>query len=220
MNFEIKLGDKSVLMPMEFSHEQWMRMRAAGADVSPLALISICSGIDKKEIKKAELSQIEEIASILSQFYFSGTPNSEISLTFVHKGIEYGLQTDFSKLKYGAWVDLEVYCAEDVDKNIPKILSLLYYPIVGWKGKKYILEEYSDELVEQTAENFVDVPIRIWHGAAHFFFLFAGKYIDNIQSSLNGKIKVEKWYQRGKKMLPKFLQRKLPHASIFGDSKF
>ena len=220
MNLSIKLGDKRVDMPMEFSYPQWLRLKTFGEDLNAINLLSICSGIDVKELKKADLKDVEDIANVLSKFYFSATPSSEIVLTFFHNDVEYGLQKDFSKLKYGAWVDLEVYSAEDVDKNIPKILSLLYYPIKQWNGKKYILEEYSDEVVNASAESFQDIPIRIWHGAASFFFLFAERYIANMQSSLNTKIKLQKMYQMGKKILPKFLQKKLPEGFISGDSKF
>lgn len=219
MNMQIKLGEERIDLPWEFNHPQWMRMKSVGGDMDPLNLLHICTGLDRKELKKADLKQVEEISEILSNIYFSATPTNQVFLSFFHNGKEYGLQKDFSKLKYGAWVDLEVYSAEELDKNIPKILSLMYYPIKEWKGKKYILEEYSDELVETTAEEFVDIPMRIWYGAASFFLLFVGEYIGNIQNSLNGKIRMEKWYQKGKRMLPKFLQRKLPLASIFGDSK-
>lgn len=220
MNMQIKLGDKLVDLPLEFSYWQWNRMKASGDDLSPLSMISICSGLDKKEIKKADLSDIEIVSEYLATIYFSAKPTNDIFVTFFHKGVEYGLQKDFSKLKYGAWVDLEVYSSQDVDKNIPKILSLMYYPIKEWKGKKYILEEYSDELVEHTASEFEDIPMRIWWGFSSFFLLFAGRYIENIRSSLTTKTRMEKMYQRGKKILPKFLQKKLPHVFTFGDSKF
>jgi hypothetical protein len=219
MIMQIKLGDHLVDIPEEFSFAQWKRMKESGDDLSPISMISICSGIDKKEIKKANLEEIEQVSKYLALVYFSGKPSSEIVLTFFHNGIEYGLQKDFSKLKYGAWVDLEVYAAQDVDKNIPKILSVLYYPIVKREGKNYILEEYSDELCERTAKEFESVPMRIWWGASAFFLLFASKYIGNTQNSLNTKIKMETWYQRGMKMLPKFLQKRLPHDFTFGDSK-
>lgn len=219
MNLQVKIGNDKIDLPWEFNHIQWMRLKAQNQEMNPLNLLHVCTGIDKSQLKKAELSQVEDIANILTNLYFSATPSNEVVLTFFHNGIEYGLQKDFAKLKYGAWVDLEVYSSDEIDKNIPKILSLLYYPILKWEKKKYILEEYSDELVERTAEEFKDVPMRIWHGAANFFFLFAGAYIGNIQSSLNTTMRMEGWYQKGKKMLPKFLQKRLPHDFIFGVSK-
>ena len=220
MNLTIKLGDQMVDMPMDFSYPQWMRLRSLGDNVDNVSLISVCSGLDASLIKKAKVKQIEEISEVLTRFYFSGKGTSEIVLTFTHHGVEYGLQTDFSKLSFGAWVDLEVYSSEDIEKNIPKILSLMYYPIKKWKGKKYLLEEYSDELCAETAEAFEDIPIKIWWGFSTFFLLFVEKYTENIQNSMNTKMKINRWYQMGKKSLPKWLQRKLPQDSIFDVSKF
>ena len=220
MNLTIKLGKKSVDMPMDFSHEQWLRLKKLGDKFDDYSLIHACSGIEIGEIKKAELSQIEEISRVLSFYYFSGNNPQDIVLTFHHKGVEYGLMKDFSKMKFGAWVDLEVYASDDVDKNIPKILSLMYYPVKRWQGKKYILQEYSDELVQETAEAFVDVPIRVWWGASVFFLVFVNKYTENMQNSLNTMTVMNKWYQMGRKRLPKWLQKKQPEDSIFNAFKF
>jgi hypothetical protein len=219
MSMQIKLGNDLIDLPEEFNFQQWKRMKEAGEDLSPISMISICSGVDKKLIKKAELSQIEEISKMLSLIYFSGKPSTDVVLTFFHNGVEYGMEKDFSKLKYGAWVDLEVYASQEIDKNIPKILSLLYYPIKKWNGKKYVLEEYSDELCEHTAQEFETVPMRIWWGASAFFLLFVGKYIGNTKSSLTTKMTLQTLYQRGMKMLPKFLRKRLPQGFTFGDSK-
>jgi hypothetical protein len=220
MNLTIKLGDRVVDMPMDFSFEQWLRVRKLGDNINDFNLLSACSGIDEKEIRRADLKQVEEISTILQYYYFSGKSADDIVLTFHHHGVEYGLQKDFSKLKYGAWVDLEVYASEDVEKNIPKILSLLYYPVKEWKKDKYILEEYSDELVNETAENFKDVPIRVWWGASTFFLLFVSKYTENMKNSLSTANTLTKWYLMMRKKLPKWLQRKLPADFIFNVIKF
>lgn len=220
MNLEVKLGDKQVSMPMEFSYNQWIRLRDYGDNIPPHKMIAACSGLDENEIKKADLEQVEYISSVLARFYFSGTNPNEVMVTFKHNGIEYGLLQDFSRLKYGAWVDLEVYSSQDIDLNIPKILSLLYYPIKRWKGKKYILEEYSDELVSETAENFKDVPMKVWFGASSFFLLFVSKYMDATKNSLSMKLKMMKWYRMGIRRLPNFLKRRLPDDSIFNALKF
>ena len=209
--FEIKLDKQTITMPLKFSYEQWLRLKKYGdKELTKSELISACSGFEEKTIKKADLETIEDIANVLSTFYFQTPQDDKIILTFEHNGIEYGLQKDFSKLAYGAWVDLEVYSSKDIDKNLNKILAVLYYPIKKWKGDKYILESYDEDMVSQTAEEFKTIPMEVWWGAASFFLLFVSRYIQDTQSSLTTKMKVNLMYRRGKKILPKWIQKKLP----------
>ena len=220
MNLELKLGDKMISLPMHFTWEQWMRMQSYDMNkVKPHELLAVCSGLEVKEIKNADLKDVEYISEVLTRFYFSGDPKNEVILTFTHNGVEYGLQKDFGKLTYGAWVDLEVYGSSSINENIPKILSLIYYPIKGWKKDKYILEEYDDEKVSERAEEFKTIPMDIWYGASTFFLLFVRIYTDNIASSLVLKNKVETMILRGLKVLPKWMQRKLLPGFILNATK-
>lgn len=219
--FEIKLGDQTKQMPVKFSHEQYMRLKHYPTNMDKVQLISACSGFDESLIRKCEMSVIEDVSNILAHYYFSSPPSEEIILSFFHNGVEYGLQKDFSKLSFGAWVDLEVYSSQDLEKNIPKILAVLYYPIKEWKkNNKYVLEDYDDKRVSEVAEEFKNVPMEVWHGVSTFFLLFVSKYIQGTVNSLNTKMTWNKIYQRGKKILPKWIQKKLREDFISMDSKF
>lgn len=206
----IKFGEEKIKLTPYFSYPQYQRMRNYNAEaITGPEMIHVITGLPIKKIKQADLKQIEDISKILANVYFSGDTKAETKVTFIHNGIEYGLQTNFSKLAWGAWVDLEVYTSEKIEDNIPKILSLFYYPVKSKKGSKIILEDYSDELVEQTAEEFKDIPMEVWFGFTSFFLLFVKTYIENIQSSLAMTKKVENLIQMGKRILPKFLQKRL-----------
>lgn len=212
----MQLGKEKISVPLEFNYEQFMRLRKYGEKkLTPVDLLSICTGVDIKQIKKADLKDIEKVSDVLAVYYFSGdSTQSEVSLTFEHNGVEYGLQTDMGKLSYGAWVDLEVYTSENIEEHIPRIMALLYYPITKKKkNNKYELEEYDDDKVDLRAEEFKTLPMKYWYGATTFFLLFAKTYIENIQSSLAMKNKYQKMMMLGLRVMPRFLQGRLLRAS-------
>ncbi len=215
MSLELKLGDILVDLPEEFTWRQFIRMQKYNQEnLTNIDLIHICTGIDPKEIKKASLEQIEVLSDLFALKYFSNEPKGEVYTTFTYDGCEYGLQKDFSKLSYGSWMDLEVYSADDVNKNIPKIMANLYYPIIDRKKGKIVLKEYDDSEVEDRSVIFEDLPIKYWYGASTFFLLFVSQYMDAMVSSLRTKNKIEKLMMIGWKTLPKFLRKRLSPGSI------
>ena len=59
----------------------------------------------------------------------------ELYNTFEFDGIEYGLENDWTKLSWGAWVDFQVLSSENTQQNIHTIMAILYRPIIS-KGKR------------------------------------------------------------------------------------
>lgn len=220
MIIEIELGDQKMSLPLDFTWKQWMRMQKYELDkMSDLDIIHICTGWDHSFVKKASLEQVKEISGFLSQYYFTDPLENKIETTFEFDGIVYGLQKDFSKLSYGSWVDLEVYSAEEVNKNIPKIMANLYYEVIGYDKDKPILKDYDDKDVNIKSKLFEDIPMKYWFGASTFFLLFVKEYTQSIVNSLHGKIMMEKLMMRGLKVFPKFLQKKLLRAFTSKQSK-
>lgn len=217
---KIKLGETEMELPDYLTWEQYMRIKKYNYEnIKPIQIISGITGIDEKELKKASLKDIELVSNLLSQFYFNNPMDTEVKTTFFFEDVEYGLETNFSKLPWGVWMDLEVYSSQNVEEHIPKILALLYYPIVSRKGSKYKLAPYNEEEIEERAEAFKQVPMDIWFGASSFFLLFAKTYIEGIKSSLTIQNKVNNLKMKGMKVLPKWLQRKLLAGSILNAPK-
>ena len=221
MKIELELNDKKVSIPQDFTWKQWLRMgKFKEEDLNNTNLIHICTGLDISDIKKANLEQVNYIGSVLTNFYFAEEPKGEVYTTFEYEGVEYGLQKDFSKLSYGSWVDLEVYSADEVNKNIPKIMANLYYPVIGKEKDKYILEPYDDKKVESRSKLFEELPMKYWYGASTFFLLFVNQYMDAMLSSLRMKNKIESLMIKGLKVLPKFLQKRLLPVSTLKQFKY
>jgi hypothetical protein len=215
---ELVIDDEVVNVPEEITLGIYQEMNKNPERYkNPLQTISLITGLSVHELKNLNKDQIQLIEGFISTRFII-PDEKELVLTFEHNGIEYGLENDWSKMAWGAWVDLEVYSAEEnIHQNLDKIMSVLYRPIISKDKKdpkKYTIVPYKSEEIEPRAEIMKIVPVRYWLGVAGFFFQVVSIYINNIKSSLNTMNKQNQWTMKGWKMLPKWLQKKLPLGSI------
>jgi hypothetical protein len=138
----------------------------------------------------------------------------ELITTFIHNGVEYGLETNIGGMAWGAWVDLEVYSSDNIADNIHKIMSILYRPVISKKGIKYTIEPYDSDTVLERAEVFLDLPISYWMRVSDFFLTIGNLSIINIKASLDLKNKMSKYKMKGMRILPKWVQKRLLQGSI------
>jgi len=185
-------------------------------DNNPNMIISLFTKIPYPELKNLQIDQINLIESFLSD-RMEIPKDNELVLTFNYNGVEYGLENDWSKLAWGAWVDFEVYSSENIYQNLHKIMAILYRPVITQDSKNlknYKIVPYKSEEIDERAEIMKDVPVQFWLGAAQFFFSIVKTYIENMQASLESKTKIDTMATKTWKKLPKFLQKKLPLDSI------
>jgi hypothetical protein len=195
--------------------EQFQRIKTEEIKLNsdPVKLLSIYLDMDVSEIKNAPKKDIDFVLAFLTNTMMKSNP-TEMEYTFIHDGIEYGLDVEWDKLAWGAWSDLEVFSSENVDQNIHLILSILYRPVISKEGQKYKIVPYNSEEIIPRSEIMKKVPVYIWYNCANFFFLTVRLYITGLESSLIWKIKLMRLLQKGVKILPKFLQKRLHLDSI------
>lgn len=216
MELEIQLGKKTITINSTLTVEQYQAIqlnRLFLDNKNSSKLLALYLGVDEKEIRNAKKEQVEFIEKIVFQ-KLTENINKEIIYTFDMDGITYGFENDWKKLAWGAWQDLEFLCADDTTKNIHKLLAVLYRPVIDMKGVKYKIQPYDSETIEERAELFKKVPIRIWFGAAQVFFYIGNEYISNIKNTLESQMKMYRLMEKGTKAFPKWLRRKLQLDSI------
>lgn len=215
---ELVVDDKVVNVPNEVTLAIYQEMNKNPERYkNPLQVISLFTGLTIHELKNMNKEQIELIEVFVSS-KIQIPEEKQLVLTFEHEGVEYGLENDWSKMAYGAWVDLEVYSAEEqIHQNLDKIMAVLYRPIISKDKKdlkKYKIVPYKSEEIEPRADIMKLVPVRYWLGVAGFFLQVVSIYINNIKSSLNTMNAQNKLILKGWKKMPKFLQKILPLDSI------
>ena len=213
---EIQLNDRVVKVQPEITIEQFQRLKHK-EDLyksSPADLLSMLLSVPVNELKDLPLNQMEFVQSYLMSQMTETSLNDELHNVFTHNGVEYGLENDWSKLAWGAWMDMEVFSAENIEENIHLLMAILYRPIIEKKNGKYKIAPYKADEIEDRAYMFRQLPVKYWFGASSFFFLTATIYTSNIKSSLELTNKTNKMIMKGWEILPKWVKKRLPLDTI------
>jgi hypothetical protein len=182
---------------------------------NPAELLSLYLNISIAELKDLPLAQVKMVESYITNEMAKDFSKDEMYETFEFDGVEYGLENDWGKLSWGAWVDFQVYSSENIEENIHLLMATLYRPVISRDKKgKYKIEKYKSDEIEDRAVQFKDLPILYWFGASGFFLLISTIYINNIKNSLVWMKKMNDLIMKGWEILPKWLKKRLPLDSI------
>ena len=147
-----------------------------------LMLIHALTGIPKPQIEQLPVNYIKEIntniVSLLQQ-----PMNEKIKYKINIKGTKYGFHPQLNSITLGEFVDIEAYIKDGVEKNMHKLLSVLYRPIIKEKGAKYKIEDYKPS--EERAELFKDkLTVGDFNGASVFFYALGKELLSYSRSYL------------------------------------
>ena len=213
---EIQLNDRVVKVQPEITIEQFQRLQNKEEiyKTSPPDLLSLFLNVPVNELKDLPVNQMEFVQSYLMSQMTETSLKDELYNVFTYDGVEYGLENDWSKLAWGAWMDMEVFSAENIEENIHLLMAILYRPIIEKKNGKYKIAPYKADEIEDRAYMFRQLPVKYWFGASSFFFLTATIYTSNIKSSLELTNKTNKMIMKGWEILPKWVKKRLPLDTI------
>jgi len=213
---EIQLNDRVVKVQPEITIEQFQRLQHKEElyKTSPADLLSMLLSVPVNELKDLPLNQMEFVQSYLMSQMTETSLNDEIYNIFTHNGVEYGLENDWSKLAWGAWMDMEVFSSEKIEENIHLIMAILYRPVIEKKNGKYKIKPYKADEIEDRGYEFRQLPVKYWFGASSFFFLTATIYTTNIKNSLMWTNKMNQRIKTGWGILPKWVKKRLPLDTI------
>jgi hypothetical protein len=216
MILEVELGKKKITIDSTMNVEQYQRIQVNKLfldNPNPSKLLSVYLDVKESEIKNAPKDQVEFIEKIIFSRLTEGVTKDMI-FTFDYEGVTYGFENDWKKLAWGAWQDLEFLSSEDITANIHKILAVLYRPVTEMKDTKYKIEPYDSNTTEERAENFKKIPVKIWFGSAQVFFFISSTYISNIKNTMESQMKFHRLMEKGVKIFPKWLRKRLRLDSI------
>ena len=213
---EIKLDDRKIKVDDELTIKKYQEISKNPIKYNDgAAVLALYLDVSVDEVKELPYKDIKFIEAYLTQKYTKEV-DKNIVFTFNYKGVDYGLENNWKKMTWGQWITMEVISQPDrISDNIAHIMALLYRPIKTQKGKEYTLMPYKENEVEDRKNLFQELPVKYWFGAATFFFLISKTYIQNIESSLTMRNKMEKLMAPMRKILPKWAQPKPLYASTF-----
>jgi hypothetical protein len=100
--------------------------------------IAALSTIPKDLIKQLELKDVAVIMSKLSEL--QAKQDSSLKRIIEVEGKRYGFHPNLDEITLGEYADLETMIKNDIEKNMPEVMAILYRPIVDEENDVYTIE--------------------------------------------------------------------------------
>jgi|TARA_R110000824_G_scaffold10706_5_gene46870 hypothetical protein len=138
-----------------------------------VAVVCVLCNVEKETLERIRYKDLKDISNNLMKLLKKQVKEEKELIKKVDfKGKKYGFIPNLSSITLGEYVDIETSC-KDSYKNLHKIMSILYRPIVKEKGTRYSIEEYAPS--EYKEDEFKDFPLMVSMSALSFFFRLGKK---------------------------------------------
>ena len=130
--------------------------------------IAALSNIPKDLIKQLELKDVAVIMSKLSEL--QAKQDSSLKRIVEVNGKRYGFHPDLDSITLGEYADLETMIKNDIEKNMPEVMAILYRPIVEENNGVYTIQAYdgnisirAEEMKKMSAEQVQSALVFFYH---------------------------------------------------------
>jgi len=164
--------------------EKWLKLidfKQGSKSKEAQKTIAALSNIPKDLINQLELKDVAVIMSKLADL--QAEQNSSLKRIIKIDGKRYGFHPNFDELTLGEYADLETLIKNGVDNNMPKLMAILYRPIVEEKNDVYTIEAYDGEISMRANEEDVS---RTSAKCADFFLHFRERIINDFAIIFDG----------------------------------
>ena len=141
-------------------------------------IISMFCKIDKKLIKKLQLKHKKLLVDKINKFVNSKN-ETILEKRIKFKGKQYGFIPNLSKITTGEFVDIEEY-GKDINKNLHRIMSVLYREIDRESGSFYSVKPYDPDELE--IDKFKELPMSTTLSAIDFFFHLGKNLLEDLNN--------------------------------------
>ncbi|KPL08408.1 hypothetical protein AMJ86_00850 [bacterium SM23_57] len=134
------------------------------------------------DLKNADISEIQDIYTQLMELLFKEDEQVELIRFFKYGRVEYGFEPDVRQISTGAFIDLDEY-VNDLNKNLHKIMAILYRPVTVKEKQFYQITNYITEPLWQRDHRrsvFLKyMPYSYVRGAVNFFYEAVKKHTNS-----------------------------------------
>lgn len=151
--------------------EKWAKLITMNSDSKSkeaLDTISLLSDIPKKLIKELGINDVSNILNKIAELQKDA--KGKLRRIIEIDNVEYGFHPDLSEITLGEYADIETYIQAGIEKNLSKMMAVLYRPIVEKNGKHYSITAYNGSEVRMRAEKFKKMKAKDVHSSLVFFW--------------------------------------------------
>jgi len=129
--------------------------------------IAALSNIPKDLIKQLELKDVAVIMGKLAEL--QADQDSSLKKIIEIDGDRYGFHPNLDEITLGEYADLETMIKNDIEKNMPEVMAILFRPIVEEQNNIYTIKAY-DGNISIRAEEMKKMPAEQVQSALVFFY--------------------------------------------------
>ena len=133
-----------------------------------LDTISLLSDIPRKLVKELSINDVSNILNRVAAL--QNKASSRLKRIIKVDDVEYGFHPDLSEITLGEYADIETYIQNGMEKNLSKLMAVLYRPVVEKNGKYYSIEKYNGSGVRMRAEKFKKMKAADVNSSLVFFW--------------------------------------------------
>ena len=173
-----------VIVPTEWKditiaeYQRYLQIAKSKRRTRDNEIISLFCKIDKEFIKKLKLKDKKVLVDKINKFVNSKNETS-LEKRIKFNGKKYGFIPNLSKITTGEFVDIEEY-GKDINKNLHRIMSVLYREIDKTSGKLYNVKSYDPDEIE--IDKFKRLPMSTTLSAIDFFFRLGTRLLEDLNS--------------------------------------
>ena len=182
--------------------EKWIKLvdfHKGTKSSEALETIAELSNIPKDLIKQLELKDVALIMSKVAEM--QQEQNSSLKRVIEIEGKRYGFHPDLDSITLGEWSDIETFIKQDIEKNLPEVMAILYREIEEEKNDIYTIKAYDGNISIRT-EVMKKMSAEQVQCALVFFYHFVTKLSEILPSYLMERLK-EMNKQLPQNLLPK-----------------
>lgn len=180
-----------VIVPTEWKditiaeYQRYLQIAKSNRRTRDNEIISLFCKIDKELIKKLKLKDKKVLVDKINKFVNSKNETS-LEKRIKFNGKKYGFIPNLSKITTGEFVDIEEY-GKDINKNLHRIMSVLYREIDKTSGKLYNVKSYDPDEIE--IDKFKRLPMSTTLSAIDFFFRLGTRLLEDLNNYSMGVMK-------------------------------
>lgn len=180
-----------VIVPTEWKditiaeYQRYLQIAKSNRRTRDNEIISLFCKIDKELIKKLKLKDKKILVDKINKFVNSKNETS-LEKRIKFNGKKYGFIPNLSKITTGEFIDIEEY-GKDINKNLHRIMSVLYREIDKTSGKLYNVKSYDPDEIE--IDKFKRLPMSTTLSAIDFFFRLGTRLLEDLNNYSMGVMK-------------------------------
>ena len=147
----------------------------------------VITGLTKEELREKSM---DDINPLINKFIDECKEYNDNKLQkFIQLGSKkFGFHPNLDNMTFGEYLDLNHLLDTDFTNNLPKIMSILYRPVVAEFMHNYEIEKYDSAIHLKNADLFREVDMAFVNGAMVFFCLLREDMLNTSLKSLSSQM--------------------------------